>query len=330
MRRHEATWLRQVQSRGDGVRHAKVLVACSGGGDSTALLLFLASIRATLDLELLVAHADHGLRPESEADAAHVRDLCRHLDLDLVEAWLDVRGHAARSGQGLETAARDLRWAWLGTEAASWGGEVVATGHTLEDHTETVLLRLARGGGTGSLTPLPARQGLRWSPLIEARHGDLRTYLRALGVPWREDTSNHEGFTPRNRLRPILAPWRAEAPALDRHLWESHLQILELEDLRDRTVASWRGSRWNLEAGALRLAPDQSELELRWILHAALPVLGWPVAADLLRPLSRWLARGLALRSPRPRSWGGWGLEALPATGRDRPWRRLRRGNPIS
>ena len=94
MNRFEADLLAQIQRRGDGVR-GRVLVACSGGGDSVALLVLLWELRKSLDLELSVAHADHDLRAESPQDADLVRQLCRMLDLDLAEATLGVRAHAA-------------------------------------------------------------------------------------------------------------------------------------------------------------------------------------------------------------------------------------------
>lgn len=320
MHRLESTWYEQLRRRNDGVRDATVVVACSGGGDSVALLAFLHALRIPLNLELVVAHADHGLRPEAEEDAAFVRDLCRTLDLELVEAGLEVRGHAARQGCGIETAARDLRWAWLRAEAQSMGAAAVATGHTLDDHTETVLLRLLRNGGTGALTPLPARQGLRWSPLVEARRKDLRTYLTQLGLPWREDATNAEGFTPRNRLRPMLEPLRMEAPCLDRHLWETHQQVAELLALRDQLVASWRGERWEQEAATLHLGPKLDELHLRHVLVSVFPALGVEGCAEQVRDLARWVAPLLNLRNDKPKTWGGWQLQPSP---RHPGWRML-------
>lgn len=309
MNRSEATWLGQIRRRGDPVGGGRVLVACSGGGDSVALLLFLHAARKSLDLELVVAHADHGLRPESGADAAFVQQLCRYLDLDLAEASLQVREHARKEGLGLETAARDLRWSWLRAEAAGCGARWIATGHTLDDHTETVFLRLARGGGLGALTPLPPLQGDRWSPLIEARRQELRDYLRQRRVPWREDASNGEDFTARNRLRKLLEPLRTEAPALDAHLWETHRQARELEQWREAAVHAWAPQRWSLAGGALQLAGPWTELELRWVLEAALPALGIAAEARQLRDLCGWLHERLGRRSRRPAAWGGWRLE---------------------
>ena len=315
MNRWETTWLEAVRSAGDGVT-GKVLVACSGGGDSVALLAFLWAARRSLGLDLMVAHAQHGLRPEAEQEAELVRGLCRSAGLDLVEAHLDVRGHARTENLGLETAARELRWAWLKSLAAAEGATAVATGHTLDDHTETVLMRLARGGGTGCLTPLPRRQDLRWSPLIQARRAELRAYLGQRGLPWLEDASNEDPFTPRNRWRQLLEPMRAEAPALDLHLWETHLQVRELLVFRDQSVGSWRGTRWQVRPGpSLVLGGAWEEPELRWTLEAACRECLWPREADLLRDLAAWMLPHLARRPGKTKEWGGWRLEAAATSG---------------
>ena len=313
MNRFESTWLAHIHARRDGVRNARVLVACSGGGDSTALLAFLWSVRKSLGLELLVAHADHRLREASKADAVFVRDMCRRLDLDLVEADLDVAGHARMTGQGIETAARDLRWAWLKAEAESSEASAVATGHTLDDHTETVWLRLSRGGGSGALTPLPARQALRWSPLIQARREDLRTYLRTLGLPWREDETNASEFTARNRWRNLLDRMREEAPALDAHLWETHTQVEELRAFRDSLVLSWRGSRWETGHARVCLRGPWTGPELRWTMEAAFRELGWPREAEQLHGLAAWALPHLASKSRKSKTWGGWRFDREPS-----------------
>jgi tRNA(Ile)-lysidine synthetase-like protein len=337
--RFEASWL--AAARGDGIRGQRVLVACSGGGDSVALLAFLWAVRRSLGLDLTVAHAHHGLRPEADQEAGLVRRLCRSADLDLVEARLDVRAHAQAAGLGLESAARELRWAWLGALAESGRAGAVATGHTLDDHTETVLLRLARGGGAGCLTPLPRVQGLRWSPLVQARRAELRAYLEQKRIPWLEDASNDEPFTPRNRWRQLLEPMRSEAPALDQHLWETHLQVAELAAFRDRQVEAWRGGRWELAPGpALLLARSWDERELRWCLEAAFRACGWPREPDLLRDLAAWMLPHLQRKPGKHKIWGGWRLEGIlektgvPAHGARAgqglplPWVLLRQGDP--
>ena len=311
MNRFEADVLAQIRRRGDGVEGCRVLVAVSGGGDSTALLASLWALRKSLGLELSLAHADHGLRPESAEDAAFVRDLARNLDLDLAEACLDVKSHADRAGLGLETAARDLRWAWLKAEAEACGAAAVATGHTQDDHTETVLLRLQRGGGAGALTPLPARQGLRWSPLIECRRESLRRYLASRELPWREDASNGEPFTARNRWRKLLESIREEAPLLDRHLWETHLQVRELKELAEESLLAERGVRWRIEDQALWLEGPWREPRLRGVLDLAFRELGWPREAGALRALAPWILERLDGHEGVT-AWGNFRLNRKP------------------
>lgn len=313
MRHLEAKWLGQLLNREDCVRDARVLVACSGGGDSVALLAFLWAVRKSLGLDLVVACADHGLRPEAEEELALVRRLCRSADLDLVEARLEVRTHAKAQGLGLETAARELRWSWLKAQAVANGAEAVATGHTLDDHTETVMIRLARGGGAGSLTPLPPRQDLRWSPLIHARRAELRDYLLRCGLEWLEDASNLEPFTPRNRWRGLLEPMRLEAPALDQHLWETHLQVEELKAFQEEHVRAWRGSRWEAAGGSeprVLVTGPWVERDLRWVLEAAFRELDWPREAQALRALAAWMLPHACRKHGKRKTWGLWQLDA--------------------
>jgi tRNA(Ile)-lysidine synthase len=312
--RFETELLTQILRRGDGVS-GRVLVACSGGGDSVALLVLLWTLRKSLGLELSVAHADHGLRPEAPEDADFVRQLCRSLDLDLAEASLGVRDHAVDRGIGLEMAARELRWDWLRQEADQCGAAVVATGHTLDDHTETVFLRLARGGGLGCLHPLAPRQGSRWSPLAELRRGELRAYLASRNLPWREDASNQEPFTARNRWRPLLEALRKEAPELDRHLFETHRQAEEAEQLARALVAGWEGSRWCIAEGHIAFKREPwTEPDLRWTLESAFRRLDWPREAALLRSLAPWLAERLA-HARKASTWGNFQLNPEPDGG---------------
>lgn len=299
MNRFETDVLAQIRRRGDGVEHGRVLIAASGGGDSTALVAVLWALRKSLGLEISLAHADHGLRAEAADDAAFVRDLARSLDLDLAEASLDVKAHAEKAGLGLETAARDLRWAWLRAEAEACGALAIVTGHTLDDHTETVLLRLQRGGGAGALTPLPARQGPRWSPLVECRRESLRRYLEGRGLPWREDASNDEPFTARNRWRKLLEAIREEAPLLDRHLWETHLQVRDLRELAEASLLESQGKDWALTGQALRLRIGiWDEARLRIVLELAFRDLGWPREAAALRALAPWLMERFSGHGP--------------------------------
>ena len=130
----------------------RVAVAVSGGADSVALLRVLLELRAELGIVVSVAHFHHRLRGEaSDADEAFVAELAKQHDLEFFFSRGDVRDHALTSKLSLEAAARELRYRWLASLFESHNLNEVATGHTLDDQAETVLLKFLRGAGTRGL-----------------------------------------------------------------------------------------------------------------------------------------------------------------------------------
>lgn len=313
MNRFEAKWLNDIYTGNDKVENTHVLVACSGGGDSVALLIFLCAISKNLNIKISVAHINHGLRKAALLEAILVRNLCRCLNVDFIETQLDIKHHSKMMRIGIETAARELRWNWLKTVAKSKQISIIATGHTLNDHTETVMIRLARGGGSGCIIPLSRRQNMRWSPLIQVRREDLRSYLKQKSIKWLDDASNLKSFTPRNRWRKMLKSIYIEAPALDSHLWETHLQVEELIQFKDYHVSSWRHQRWEViedSSPMLLLGNIWNEVELRWSLEAAFKICLWPREACLLRNITKWAIRHINKSPKKTKEWGGWILQS--------------------
>src|ERR1700722_6606318 len=149
----------------------QVCVAVSGGADSVALLLGLveantasAQNKEPLGVVLSAAHVHHGLRGvEADADEAFVRELCGRVGVPLTEFRVDTAARQAAEGEGLEEAARELRYEALrGLEV-----DVVATGHTLHDRAETVMMKLLRGAWTEGLGGIsPEVQGLGKARLV--------------------------------------------------------------------------------------------------------------------------------------------------------------------
>jgi tRNA(Ile)-lysidine synthetase-like protein len=264
-------------------------------------------------LDLVAAHADHGLRQGSKEEAGFVKNLAESMGLGFIACSLDVANHASKMGHGIEMAARELRWAWLKSEAEKIGAPWIATGHTLEDHTETIFLRLARGSGMGCFSGLPAVQEPRWSPLIECHRENLRAYLRRAKIEWLEDPTNDLGFTPRNRWRKLLAEFRLEAPGIDKHLLETHRQIADALALRDSVVSSWRGSRWDIaEGGRVWLENGWDAKELAWALEAAFRELSFPRESEHLFGLAAWASTVLSRPLKRAWTWGNWSLSPSP------------------
>jgi tRNA(Ile)-lysidine synthase len=187
-----------------------VVVAVSGGPDSTALVHGLAGIARDLPLTLHVAHVDHGLRPDAGLDAAFVAAMSRALGLAYHKAAVDPRTLADQEGLSVEDAARRLRYEFLARVARDVGATVVATGHTLDDQAETVLIRLLRGSGLDGLAGIPpVRRSGETSiirPLLETTRRDVESYLRAIGAEWREDSTNQDLAILRNRIRLVLLP----------------------------------------------------------------------------------------------------------------------------
>ncbi len=182
---------------------SRVVCAVSGGADSVCLLHLLLSRD---DLTCFCAHFDHGIRPESGEDAAFVESLCRQWGVPFYTRRGDVPARAAETGESLETAGRELRYAFLRRAAEHFGADVIATAHTLDDNAETVLFRLARGTGLRGLGGIPPERDGIVRPLLGIRRREIEAYLRERGIPWREDPTNALDGAARNRVRHHVLP----------------------------------------------------------------------------------------------------------------------------
>ena len=185
-----------------------LLVAVSGGPDSTALLHVLHELRDRLPMTLHVAHVDHRLRgKESDADRDFVEDVARSLDLPCHVEGVDPAGERDASGGSLEEVARRLRYASLERTAARVGARLVLTGHSADDQVETLLHNLFRGSGPRGLGGmLPAGPGRLARPLLGVRKRDLLHYLTVNEIPFRDDSTNLDSALRRNWIRHHLLP----------------------------------------------------------------------------------------------------------------------------
>ncbi|MBI4161571.1 MAG: tRNA lysidine(34) synthetase TilS [Acidobacteria bacterium] len=184
----------------------RVVVAVSGGPDSSALLHLFLENRDRLRIKLSVAHLNHGLRgAESDADAAFVRALARRHRLPLHSARL-APGRLAGRGS-VEARGREERLRFFRTVLRRAGADRVAVGHQENDQAETFLLRLVRGSGRTGLGGIhPVWEGYLIRPLIEIPRTAILEYLRSRGIPFRDDASNRDRRFLRNRIREDLIP----------------------------------------------------------------------------------------------------------------------------
>jgi tRNA(Ile)-lysidine synthase len=194
----------------------RVGVAVSGGADSVALLRLLLELRKEIGIVLSVVHFNHKLRgAESEEDERFVAELARRHKLELGHESGDVAAHAAEKHLSLETAAREMRYRYFRQLLVEGPLNRIATGHTLDDQAETVLLKIVRGAGGRGLAGIYPRllvHGSQFSdssiirPLLGTRRRELEAYLLGLGQSWREDKSNRDLRHMRNRVRHGILP----------------------------------------------------------------------------------------------------------------------------
>src|SRR5581483_2571877 len=194
-------------ARGDGV-----LAAVSGGPDSVALLHALTAFKEESGLRFEVAHLEHGIRgEESRADASFVAALADRLGLPFHVKEIQLsRAQAERGAGNLEALAREERYRFLTETARARGLNKVATGHTLDDQAETLLMRITRGSGRRGLRAIaPIAQyadAVLIRPLIETSREDVEAYLAAEGLTYCIDRSNLDAALLRNWMRLDLIP----------------------------------------------------------------------------------------------------------------------------
>ncbi len=191
----------------EDVRNQHLLVALSGGADSVALLYLLLLRQKADGLRITAAHFHHGIRGlEADEDAEFCRQLCSKLRVKLTEGRGDVPALALQLGVGLETAARNARYAFLQEAMQSCGADRIALAHHMDDQAETVLMHLLRGAGPEGACGMSRSSGLLYRPLLKYRKSQLMQFLEARGISWREDASNGIPDTPRNNLRLNVLP----------------------------------------------------------------------------------------------------------------------------
>lgn len=185
-----------------------LLLAISGGADSTALALILHHLGPRLGCRLQAVHLDHGIRPESGDDARHVERFCNSLHIPCITERQDVPHLARELGQGMEQAGRTARKRFFARMLEASGAAWIATGHQLNDLAEDQFMRQLRGTGWPALGGMrgliPEERLVR--PLLLTPRATILEFLEALGTPWREDPLNQDPGCLRNRVRARIVP----------------------------------------------------------------------------------------------------------------------------
>jgi tRNA(Ile)-lysidine synthase len=260
-----------------------VLVACSGGPDSTCLLHSLHALRRLFRIRVVAFHFDHRLRPDSAGDAEYVHRQAEQLG---VPATFREAVDRPRKGQSVEAWARMARYAALTQAATEEGAHVAALGHTTDDQAETVLLGLFRGGGLDAIAGMPAvgtvpPLGFRAvRPLLETTRAETMAFCRALRLRPRQDPMNRDPRFLRTRLRLEVLPFLEKR--LDRNV---RVTLARTADVI-RSDADYLDSVADGVARDIVLV-DESEIR---IMAQPLEGLPEPVAARVVRRALRLAA----------------------------------------
>ncbi len=221
-----------------------ILVAYSGGADSTALLHMLSVYGKQTGAPIFAAHVNHGIRgEEADRDEAFCRQVTDGLGIRLFVHQANVPLIAKESGESVETAARRLRYAFFDELMEAHDIPLLATAHTADDNLETMLFHLVRGSGLDGICGIPVsrlcQNGTLVRPLLGVTKDRLLTYCQANGLSYVTDSTNTDTEYTRNKIRAeVIPPLRAINPAAAEHA--AHLaDSLRVDALCLESMANW-------------------------------------------------------------------------------------------
>jgi tRNA(Ile)-lysidine synthase len=214
-----------------------VVVACSGGADSLALMAATVFEARRRKQRVVGATVDHGLQEGSAERAATVVAQLAGLGAD---ETVSVRVRVEGGGRGPEAAAREARYSVLEEVAGRFGADLVLLGHTLDDQAETVLLGLTRGSGGRSIAGMrPAYAGVA-RPLLEVTRAETEAACTAQGIEWWDDPHNRDPAYTRSRIRATVMPLLETelGPGVARALARTAQQLRPDMEALDRLAAT--------------------------------------------------------------------------------------------
>lgn len=212
---------------GDASTSPLILVGYSGGADSTCLLHLLHSVGANV----VAAHLHHGQRKEADDEAEKCAEFCDSIGIPLVTGKADVPTLSRDLKIGLEEAGREARYRFFRQAALQVQADWIATAHTRDDHTETILLHLVRGTGLTGLGGIPeVRDGIV-RPLLPFSREETRTYCQEHRFWFHDDPANQDEQFARSRIRLRVMPeLRAINPNVEASLLRFSQVVREEDD----------------------------------------------------------------------------------------------------
>ena len=258
-----------------------MVVALSGGPDSTALLAVLSEIAKGMKLTLIVAHFNHGLRGRnSDADERFSRRLAAAMGWVFCAAKMDRKHH--RKGISPEEYFRRERYDFLSEVARDHGAQKIALGHNLNDQAETVLLHFLRGSGLEGLRGIqPMRDEKIIRPLLDVSREEIMAYLNTSAIQYRRDSSNKNIKYLRNQIRAELIPYLKKKYNPNIEISLSHMaEILRNEDefIKDQVDRSLRKAFIQKDANRVALKLN--------IINKLPPAIRWRLFKTVLEDFS--------------------------------------------
>lgn len=264
------------------------MIACSGGPDSGALLHLLYQLRDKYQLGLYLAHVNYGLRGrESDRDEKFVRKLAEKLGMPVFVKRINVKKLARQKKLSLEEAARLVRYKFFESLAEKHQLDKIATGHSLNDQAETVLMRFLRGAGPTGLSGIPIKRGKIIRPFLETTREEILGYLKRNKIKFRIDKTNLRCNFLRNRIRNNLLPLLLKEynPNLIEGLGRTAAIFSELEvQIEKQTAKVAQRILSSSRDGAVRLNLRQFK-KLSGILQRSLVRTAWEKLSQEIYPL---------------------------------------------
>ncbi|WP_350291983.1 tRNA lysidine(34) synthetase TilS [uncultured Croceitalea sp.] len=248
------------------LRGAKLLIACSGGLDSTVLSI----LAKESDLDFSLVHCNFGLREkEGDEDEQFVKQLSKDLGVVLYTKTFDTKKEKQQLGGSIQMVARDLRYKWFQELLESGEYSYLLTAHHADDSLETFLINLSRGTGIVGLTGIPYKNGSIVRPLLPFSRAAILAYAESNKLTWREDSSNTETKYLRNQIRHAIIP--------------------KLKETNGNFLSNFLNTQQRLRESSLILERTKKELQKTLFVYEGNTVIISIKALQRLDPLSSYL-----------------------------------------
>lgn len=185
----------------------KIVLGVSGGPDSLFMLNILNSLKQELNIELVVAHINHMIRPEAVQEEEFVKEFCQKINVPFYSKRIEVEKFANNNKIGLEEAGRKVRYEFFDEVLNKVGANKIAIAHNKNDKVETVIMHALRGSGVSGLQGIQPNNNKIIRPIIEIERSEIEKYCKEQNLNPRIDKSNFDNTYTRNKIRNVVIPY---------------------------------------------------------------------------------------------------------------------------